>query len=444
MRSLLVKPASCLRGEVRLLGDKSIAHRAVILSAITPDKTIIKNFPNNQDCFFTIEAFKKLGIKIIPLNKSGSAIAVFGKGLWGLRKSRGPIFLGESGTTFRLMVGLLAAQGFSSCLTAAESLSLRPMLRVIHPLRMMGAVIKAKTKKQKSKTEEYPPVTIKGSPLKSITYRMPVASAQVKSAILLAGLYAQGSTQIIEPIKTRDHSERMLKLFKAGLKLHQNKIVIKGNQELVSPKMIYIPADISSAGFFIVLAALLPDCRFGIKNVSLNPSRLGLIKALKRMGAQIQVVRRTLHVAGSEPIGEIIVKSSQLKGIRVKKQEIPTLIDELPILMVAASLAYGRSLFEGIEELRVKETDRIRSMSQNLKAMGARISILRHSTRENMEIKGVPSLSGAKVKSFGDHRTAMSMVIAGLLAQSPTFIDDLNCINKSFPDFLALLKKLVR
>ena len=162
------------------------------------------------------------------------------------------------------------------------------------------------------------------------------------------------------------------------------------------------------------------------------------------MGAQIQVARRTSHVAGSEPIGEIIVKSSQLKGIRIKKQEIPTLIDELPILMVAASLAYGRSLFEGIEELRVKETDRIRSMSRNLKAMGARISILKHSTRENMEIKGVPSLAGARVKSFGDHRTAMSMVIAGLLAQSPTFIDDLNCINKSFPDFLALLKKLVR
>ncbi|OGX15429.1 MAG: 3-phosphoshikimate 1-carboxyvinyltransferase [Omnitrophica WOR_2 bacterium RBG_13_41_10] len=444
MRPLLVQPASCLKGEVRLLGDKSIAHRAVILSAITPDKTVIKNFPNNQDCFFTIEAFKKLGIKIIPLNKSGSAIAVFGKGLWGLKKSRSPIFLGESGTTFRLLVGLLAAQGFSSCLTADESLSRRPMLRVIRPLRMMGAKIKAKGKRQKAKVEEYPPVKIEGAALKGITYRMPVASAQVKSAILLAGLYAQGSTQIIEPVKTRDHSERMLKLFKAGLKLHQNKIVIKGNRELVSPKMIYIPADISSASFFVVLATLLPDSRLLIKDVSLNPSRLGLIKALKRMGAQIQVASRTSHIAGSEPIGDIIIKSSKLKGITVKKQEIPALIDELPILMVAASLACGRSLFKGIEELRAKETDRIRSMSQNLKAMGARISILRRSTRESMEIKGVPSLSGAKVKSFGDHRTAMSMVIAGLLAQSPTFIDDLNCINKSFPDFLALLKKLVR
>jgi 3-phosphoshikimate 1-carboxyvinyltransferase len=454
MRPLLVKPALCLKGKITLLGDKSIAHRAVILSAISRGRTIIKNFPNNKDCFYTLEALKRLGIKIIRNSRFGvrpSIITVFGKGLYGLKRDRGPIFLGDSGTSFRLLLGLLAGQDFSSHLTAGKSLSRRPMLRVINPLRMMGATINSKLKTQNSKLEEYPPLTIKGSSLKGITYRIPVASAQVKSAILLAGLYAKGLTRIIEPIKTRDHTERMLRLFKAGLKVKQNKVVIKGHKELVSPRMIYVPGDISSASFFIVLATILPGSRILIKNVNLNPSRMGIIRVLKRMGADIQVtshlpVRQAgkSQVAGYEPMGDIVIKASKLKGITVRKQEIPFLIDELPILMVAASLACGKSILQGVQELHVKETDRIRSMSENLKRMGVKIEIFKYAgTREDIGICGVKRLKGNRLNSFGDHRTAMSMVVAGLVAEGNTFIDDISCIQKSFPNFLALLKKVV-
>ena len=442
MRPFLVSGSGGLKGEVTPAGDKSIAHRAIIISALTQGKTVISNFPANQDSLATLNALKKFGLKIIR-NNSGT-VTVFGKGLHGLTRPKGSIFVGESGTTLRLLLGVLAAQNFSTKLIAGKSLSKRPMLRVNLPLRLMGAKISAKRKTQNAKPEEYPPVTIKGGSLNPITYRMPVASAQVKSAILLAGLYACGKTRVIEPITTRDHTERMLKVFKAGIKLKQNNIVIKGGRELVSPGRIYIPGDISSASFFIVGAAILPASRLLIKNVSLNPSRIGIINVLKRMGANIRLTAYSLQLTAYEPAGDILIKSSKLKGTLVKKKEIPSLIDELPILMVTACLAKGKTVFEGVRELRVKETDRIRSMQENLTRMGAYIRVERDARGpENIVIEGGKKLNGAKVRSFFDHRTAMSMVIAGLAASGTTSIDNLDCINKSFPDFLALLKPLL-
>jgi 3-phosphoshikimate 1-carboxyvinyltransferase len=440
MRPFLVRGSGRLKGELTLSGDKSIAHRALIISALAPGKTVITNFPANKDCLATLNTLKKFGLKI--KQEDSRTVTVFGKGLYGLAKPKGSVFIGESGTTLRLLLGVLAGQNFSTKLTAAKSLCRRPMLRVNAPLRMMGARITARRKSSTGK-EEYPPLAIRGGNLKAITYRMPVLSAQVKSAILLAGLYASGRTRVIEPVKTRDHTERMLKLFKADIKVKQNTIVIKGGPELSSPGRISIPGDISSAGFFITAAAILPGSRLLIKNVSLNPSRIGAINVLKRMRADIKLRRTGLRSAG-EPAGDIIIKSSSLKGVRVKREEIPSLIDELPVLMVAACLAKGKSVFEAVGELRVKETDRISSMQDNLARMGAHIRVEKHGRSENIVIEGSKQLKGAKVKSFSDHRTAMSLVIAGLSASGTTLIDNLDCINKSFPDFLALLKPLLR
>ncbi|MFZ2937417.1 MAG: 3-phosphoshikimate 1-carboxyvinyltransferase [Candidatus Omnitrophota bacterium] len=468
-----------VKGEIALAGDKSIAHRYIILSALCQGKTKIENFPFNKDCLSTLKAFQKLGVKILAQKKIG-VLTVFGKGLYGLSKPKRPIFIGESGTTLRLLLGVLAGQGFSATLTAGEFLSRRPMLRVTAPLRMMGAEIngqrlpagqagatpacrppagRAGTGRGNGQTEEeYPPITIQGGNLNPITYRMPVASAQVKSAILLAGLYTRGMTSVIEPIPTRDHTERMLKLFKADIKLQQNKIVIKGKGKLISPGKVFVPGDISSAAFFMVLAAILPNSQVLINNVSLNPSRIGIIRVLKRMGVDIKVKKfrhnawRTRQsfwraqghkVTKYEPMGNLIIKSSALRGARVRREEVPSLIDELPILMVAASFAKGSTVFEGVSELRVKETDRIRSMTENLTKMGADIEVVKERKFENIIITGVKQLKGTKVRSFGDHRTAMSMVIAGLAAEGQTQIDDISCINKSFPNFINILDTLM-
>jgi 3-phosphoshikimate 1-carboxyvinyltransferase len=441
MRPFLIRGACGLKGEIKLPGDKSIAHRAAIISSLAPGKTVISNFPANQDCLSTLKVLRKLGVKIIR-NSTGT-ITVFGKGLYGLAGPKSPVFIGESGTTCRLVLGVLAAQNFNTKLIAAKSLSGRPMLRVNMPLRLMGAKITARTNPLTSKKEEYLPIVICGGSLKAITYKMPLPSAQVKSAILLAGLYACGRTTVIEKISTRDHTERMLKAFKADIKVKKDNIVIKGGGALISPGRIYIPGDISSASFFITAAAILPNSRVLIRNVGLNPSRTGIINVLKRMGADIRLSARRSPITGKEPMGDVIVKSSSLRGTVVKRQEIPSLIDELPVLMVAACLAKGKTVFEGAAELRVKETDRIRSMQENLTSMGAHIKVERTAGCENIVIEGAKKLKGAKVRSFSDHRTAMSMVIAGLTASGITSVDNLDCINKSFPDFLSLLKPLL-
>ncbi len=451
-----VKPARSVRGEIFLPGDKSIAHRSIFISAIARGRTRIYNFPANQDCLITLRAFKKLGVKISRTDLTGSNIdlCVEGRGLYGLKRPQLPIFAGESGTTFRLLSGILAGQSFRTTLTAGQSLAHRPMRRITEPLRRMGATVKAVKAKATSiepryAIEEYPPITIKGGSLHKINYKMPVASAQVKSALLLAGLYAKGVSKILEPIKTRDHTERMLRYFKADIKVKNKIVFLYGHKELASPGKISIPADMSSASFFIVAAILLPHSHLVLKSVGINPTRMGIIRVLKRMGASIKIIPiKSSHSAG-EPTGDIIVKSSSLRSTKVKRSEVPQLIDELPILMLAACFARGRTIIYGVEELRVKEADRIFSMQTNLRKMGAEIYVTVYwpepgRLSEKIVIQGKGELKGARVNTFGDHRTAMSMVVAGFVSKGSTLIDDVGCIAKSFPDFLRALRSVIK
>jgi 3-phosphoshikimate 1-carboxyvinyltransferase len=456
-----IKPARSVRGEIFLPGDKSIAHRSIFISAIARGRTHIYNFPTNQDCLTTLRAFKKLGVKISRMGLTSSnniGLCVEGRGLYGLNRPQLPIFAVESGTTFRLLSGVLAGQPFRTTLTAGQGLSHRPMRRITEPLRRMGAVIKtqeARSRRQEAGgrrqevTEEYPPITIKGGNLHKISYKMPVASAQVKSALLLAGLYAKGATKIFEPIKTRDHTERMLRYFKADIKVKDKIISLYGQKELVSPGKISIPADISSASFFIIAAILLPHSHLVLKSVGINPTRMGIIRVLKRMGASIKIIPIKSSDSGGEPAGDIIVKSSSLRSTRVKRTEVPQLIDELPILMLAACFARGKTIIYGVEELRVKEADRILSMQTNLRKMGAEIYVTGYCSEsgrlsEKIVIQGKGKLKGARVNSFSDHRTAMSMTIAGFVSSGPTLIDDVGCIAKSFPDFLKVIRRVIK
>ncbi len=421
---------------LRLPGDKSIAHRALILSSLNSGKTILKNFPIHDDSLATLNALRALGVKIILKNKQ---VLVLGQGLQGLKKPVKAIFVNNSGTTLRLLLGVLAGQNFTTKVIAGKYLSLRPMARVNLPLRLMGAKISARKKGK----EEYAPMVISGGNLKGIIYRPLIASAQVKSAILLAGLFASGKIRVIERLKTRDHTERMLKIFGANIIVNKNSIILNPNNKLISPGQIYIPGDISSAAFFIVLAAVIPGAKIIIERLGLNPSRSGIIKVLKRMQAKIKITLLKNNKAQSfEPIGNITVSSSKLKATTINACEIPSLIDELPILMVAACFAQGTTIIKGVGELRVKETDRINSMIKNLKSMGADISVNKAGSQEKIIIKGQGRLSGAKLKSFGDHRTAMSMVVAAMAAEGDSRLDDISCVNKSFPGFLTTLASL--
>jgi 3-phosphoshikimate 1-carboxyvinyltransferase len=434
MKPLVIRRSRGLKGKITLPGDKSIAHRAAILSSLARGRTSIYNFPLNKDCLATLNSLKSLGLKF-QLKKT--SLIIYGVGTRGLVKPRSSIIIEESGTTFRLFSGLLAGLGFKTTLKAGASLSKRPMSRVSKPLMLMGAGIRART----VKGENYPPLNFLGGRLKGIVYKLPVASAQVKSAILLAGLFAEGTTKIIEPLKTRDHTERMLKLFKADINIGINSITIRGESRLISPGVIYVPGDLSSAAFFMIGASIIPGSNILIKNVSLNPGRIGVINVLKRMAANINIRKVRVRV-GQEPRGDISVRSSVLKGAEVRREEIPFLIDEVPILMVAACFARGKTVFKGVSELHVKETDRIKSMVSNLEKMGADILLVKEGGSENIIINGGQELKGASLKSFGDHRTAMSMIIAALASSGESRIDDISCISKSFPEFLSALRKL--
>jgi 3-phosphoshikimate 1-carboxyvinyltransferase len=434
MASFVTQGVRPLKGTIRLGGDKSIAHRAVMLASLAEGTTSIRNFPIHKDAAVTLRVFACLGVKI---KKNKNSVIVNGKGLSGLKAPEGKLSAGESGTTLRLLLGILAGQHLKVYLAADKSLSKRPMHRVTQPLRLMGARIMAR----KIGREEHAPLTITGGSLHPISFRMPVASAQVKSSILLAGLYANGTTRVIEPLPTRDHTERMLALFGAKIKQQGRSISIRGCSPLRSPGTIVIPGDVSSASFFIVAASLLEGSRLTMRGVSLNPTRTGALDVLLRMGARIKLSKRSRGTG--EPYGDITVLSGGLKAVTIKKDEVPFLIDELPIIMVAACFARGATILRGVEELRVKETDRIRSMTDNLSKMGASIEIRRFKKREDIIIRGTGSLHGAAVKSYGDHRTAMSMIVAGLAATGKTSIDNITCISKSFPDFLQVLKSVI-
>ena len=430
MRKVTLGKTCSLKGQISIPGDKSISHRAVILGSIAQGLTRIRNFPESDDCLRTIKAFQSMGLKI---EKTGlSEVVVQGQGLYGLKPSAKQIYLGNSGTSMRLLLGLLSGQKFKSTLTGDKSLSNRPMKRVVDPLKAMGALISGPR-------GNYAPLQTGGSKLSGIKYKLTIASAQVKSALLLAGLYAKGAVKVVEPIICRDHTERMLKYCGASLKEEKKKkgkeiILIPGSS--LKPMDIDVPGDISSAAFFIVAGLIAPRSRVLLKNVGLNPTRTGIIDVLKRMGAHLEIKNRT-RVCG-EPRGDILVKSSKLKGVYLGGKIIPRLIDELPIIMIAACAAQGTTVIKDAAELRVKETDRINSMAVNLKALGAALE----PAADGMIIQGRRKLKGTKVKSFGDHRTAMSLAVAGLIAQGQTIIEDTECINTSFPEFFKLLRSL--
>jgi 3-phosphoshikimate 1-carboxyvinyltransferase len=426
VKTLTVSPLKKFSKELTVPGDKSVSHRAVMFGAIAVGTTEVRNFLMAEDCLHTLQAFKQLGIQG---TFSGGRLVLRGKGLRGLRRAKGAVYVGNSGTSMRLLSGILAGQPFATTLKGDLSLTQRPMRRVILPLEEMGAEIRARK-------GGFPPLTIRGGALRAIRYRSPIPSAQVKSAILLAGLYADGKTTVIEPFKTRDHTERMLKQFGASLTLKGLSVSLTGGEALEG-SVVEVPGDISSAAFFIVLAAVLKGSKVTVKNVGLNPTRTGFIQILKRMGAEISLFpKKGKGHLFEEPMGTIEVKGTELTGTVVTASEIPALIDELPILMVAGAAANGRTFFKGATELRIKETDRIHSMVKNLRKMG--ISIWNE--KDDVVIEGGKPFHGAKVESFKDHRTAMSLAIAGRLARrGDTLIRDASCIDTSFPGFINLI-----
>ncbi|NQT95537.1 MAG: 3-phosphoshikimate 1-carboxyvinyltransferase [Candidatus Omnitrophica bacterium] len=419
---------SGLQGEITPPGDKSISHRAIMLSSIARGKSRISNLLQGFDCQATIDAFSKMGISIHTSNDKTATIE--GKGLRGLKKPDSGLYLANSGTTMRLLMGILAGQDFEAMLTGDESLSKRPMKRVTYPLRLMGADIAGKD------DANLAPITINGTVLKPIDYKSPVASAQVKSSIIFAGLYADGITTIAEPFKSRDHTERMLRLFGANLKEEDLSVSVEGlGSSELKPQSISVPGDISSAAFFIVLGILAEDAQIKINHCGVNSTRRGILDALGRMGAKIELAER---IESFEPIADIIVKRSPLRATKITKDEIPLLIDEVPLIALCATQAEGETIIEGIGELRVKETDRVSSVVTNLKAFGADIE----AEGDSLIIKGPRKLKGAKVESFGDHRTAMMSVIAGAIAEGKTTVDDTGCIATSFPEFEHILASI--
>lgn len=424
MSNVEIKKIPPLKKEIILPGDKSISHRAVMLSSIAKGETLIKNFLPAQDCLHTLLAFEKMGVLINRLDDN--QLLVNGVGLRGLAKPDSEIYLGNSGTSMRLLLGISAGQKFETILTGDSSLSKRPMKRVTHPLRKMGAEIRGKD------DANYAPLKIKGKKLKSIKYNSPIASAQVKSCLMLASLYADGKTVLTEPEQSRDHTERMFKLFGADI-LVNDKICVNGGRNLTSPGELNIPSDISSAAFFIALANLLPESEITIKSCGINPTRMGFVKTLKSMGASIEITN--IRGEDFEPYADIIVKSSKLKAISVDSSQMPKMIDEIPILALVSALAQGTTVIKGIGELRVKETDRVSAIVTNLKAFGVDII----SKEDEIRINGPTTLKPAKVKSFGDHRTAMTMIIAASLAHGESVIEDTDCINTSFPGFIDII-----
>jgi len=434
-----IKPLSKVKKTIIVPPDKSISHRAAIISSLSSGKTVISPFILSEDTSATLDCLKNCGVKA-KLNQKTQALLIEGCGLRLPVKQKVNLQAKESGTTLRIFSGVLCGQRFSSCFNGWPALSIRPMSRITKPLRMMGADIEGK----KIKGREYTPLVINpAKKLTGINYELPVASAQVKSAVLFLTLYSSSKTQIYEPFACRDHTERMLGMFGAKIERKNNIITAYPVKSLASPGKIFIPSDFSAAAFFIVLGLILKNSRILIKNVNLNPTRCGLLNVLKRMGADIEILNEKRYF---EPYGDIIVKSSSLKGVEVKKEEIPLMVDEVPALCVAAAFAKGKTVIRGVKELKVKETDRIKSIVYNLGKMGVKVQALKYpAVREDdwmIKIEPAEEFKPAKFKSFSDHRTAMSAIIAAAASGKECFIDDIECINKSFPRFKALFEAL--
>ena len=429
---IAIQPATAaLRGVLTLPPDKAIAHRAILLAALAEGTTAIHPWPQADDCQRTAELIQEFGVQ---LRIESEAAIIEGMGAAGLSAPRRELFCGESGTTLRLAAGCLAGQPFTSRLTASPSLARRPMRRIAEPLTQMGARLEGVSPSEAG-GEYYPPLTIHGRrPLRAICYEPRVPSAQVKSAVLLAGLFADGPTTVIEPRPTRDHTERMLERF--GRTVHREGMARRVEPgPLRAPGTVALPGDCSSAAFFAVAACCVPGSTVTLQDVGLNPTRTEWLTVLQRMGARLRVMRQR---DDGEPVGTIVAEFGQLQAVTLEPAEAPAVIDELPILMVAAACARGRSSFQGLAELRVKETDRIQSMIEGLQRLGARIRVVEP---ETVEIEG-GVLRAAAVDSFSDHRTAMSLAVAALSAKGSTVIRGAECVAKSFPDFFERLAGL--
>lgn len=430
--SLIIRPGTVRGGVLAVPGDKSVSHRALILSALADGETKIHGFLDSADCLATAEALRQLGVSVRMANAASheSEVIVSGVGLHGLKKNIESINCGNSGTAMRLLAGVLSGQPFTSTLIGDESLSRRPMRRVADPLASMGANIR-------TAPNGTPPLRVAGyRPLHAIDYRLPVASAQVKSAILLAGLYADAPVRVTEPDVSRDHSERMLGAFGVSLKRTGSSISISPPQKLVTPGAIDVPGDLSSAAFFLVLGAIVPGCRIELSNVGINPTRDGILRLLGRMGASV-AIRHRGETRGGEPVADLIVEASQLQGIDVSAADVALAIDEIPVLLIAAACATGRTVIRGAAELRVKESDRLHAMAAGLRAQDIAVEEF----ADGIAVEG-GRLRGGEVDSDGDHRVAMAFAVAGAVAEGETRIRNTENIATSYPGFVADARRL--
>jgi 3-phosphoshikimate 1-carboxyvinyltransferase len=416
-----------LQGSVTIPGDKSISHRAVLFAAIAEGPSVIKGFLNGQDCLSTISCMRKLGVKI---EEDGEVIRIEGRGLHGLNEPSEILDVGNSGTTVRLLSGILAGQPFSSVMTGDESIGRRPMRRVTGPLKMMNASIDGRD------YANYTPLCMRGGALQGVHYVSPVASAQVKSAILLAGLYAQGVTRVTEPHKSRDHTERMLETFGVNVETDEVSAAVTGGQQLTGSE-VYVPGDVSSAVFMLAAGALVPGSEITVRNVGMNPTRTGAIDVLKRMNADMHI--HSERMLGGEPVADITIKSGALQAVTISGGEIPRLIDEIPVLALLATQAEGTTVIKDAAELKVKETNRIDTVVNQLNELGADCE----ATDDGMIIHGPTPLKGGKVESFHDHRIGMTMSLAGLIASDKVHVKDTEAIAVSYPGFYRDLEKLM-
>lgn len=418
-----------LKGSFELIGDKSISHRAVMFSSISKGDNKISNFLMGEDCLSTISCFRKMGVDI---QIDGKDVYVKGNGLYGLKRPKEILDVGNSGTTIRLMMGILAGNKFDATLIGDNSIAKRPMKRVTDPLRLMGCNIEGKD------DANYTPIKIYGGDLKAIDYHMPVASAQVKSALILASLYANDTSFIYEKVKSRNHTEIMLKSFGADINVENLKISVNPVNELFSQD-IYVPGDISSAAFIIVSALITKGSEVIIKNVGLNETRTGIIDVVKNMNGNIEIINERL--VGGELVGDLLVRyTKDLCATTIDKDIIPRLIDEIPVIAVLATQAEGITIIKDAQELKVKESNRIKSMVENLKILGADIEEL----EDGMIIKGKSKLNGGKIKTFKDHRIAMAFSTLNLISAEKIKLDNEDCINVSFPGYFDLIKSLTK
>ena len=414
-----IRPVKGLKGEVTIPGDKSISHRSIMLGSIALGTTEITHFLEGADCLSTIDCFRRMGVEI---ERKPSCILVHGKGLRGLSAPASTLNVGNSGTTTRLISGILSGQNFATTLSGDASLNSRPMKRIMTPLSMMGADITS------VHNNGCAPLHIKGAPLKGISYQSPVASAQVKSCVLFAGLYADGKTSVTEPFLSRNHSELMLSSFGAFVQTCGTTATIEPEPVLTAQK-VEVPGDISSAAFFIAAGLLIPGSELLIKNVGINPTRDGILRVCKQMGANLELLNTRTQCG--EPVADILVKHSELNGTVIEGDLIPTLIDELPVIAVMAACANGETIIRNAEELKVKESNRLEIIVHHLSEMGCDIT----GTEDGMIIRGGKSLHGAVLDSHLDHRIAMSFAVAGLVADGETEITNADCVTISYPGF---------